>query len=261
MISLNQKTTNRIVKGVKKFQPILLKAKESDINESDTVTIITDMLCEVFGYDKYTNITSEFPIKKTFCDLAVKLDNNKIPFLLECKAVGLELKDNFVRQATNYAVDSGLDWVVLTNGIKWQVYKVVFSKPVEKELVYEFDFCELNMKKQSHIEKLYYLCMEAFAKAGKSTLEDFHAQRQIMNGYIIGQLLLSDMVIDSARKQLKKLCPEIKVSSDEISDLIKTEILKQKIVDSEYAQRANKKVYKMTKALVVKTSKGNPKEV
>lgn len=260
MISVNQKTKDRIIKGVKKFQPILLKAKAADINESDTVTIITDMLCEVFGYDKYTNITSEFAIKKTFCDLAIKLDDNKVPLLIECKAVGLELKDDFVRQATNYSADSGIDWVVLTNGIKWRVYKVIFSKPIEKELVYSFDLCELNMKKQSDIEMLYYLCIEAFAKTSKNTLEDLHTQKQIMNRYVIGQLLLSEVVIDSARKQLKKLCPEIKVSSDEINDLIKNEILKREIVEGEDAQDANKRVQKMTKALVARTTKIKPKE-
>jgi hypothetical protein len=54
------------------FQPVLAKARDKDINESDTVTIIVDVLSQVFGYDKYTEITSEVSIKHTFCDLAIK---------------------------------------------------------------------------------------------------------------------------------------------------------------------------------------------
>ncbi len=171
MINISAKIKDRITAGVKKFQPILRKAQSADINESDTVTIITDMLCDIFGYDKYENITSEFAIKKTFCDLAIKLDG-KVPLLLECKSAGIDLKDDHVRQATNYAADAGIEWVVLTNGILWKVFKIIFSKPVEKQLVYEFNFCELNAKKQSDIELLYYLCIEAFAKSSKNSLED-----------------------------------------------------------------------------------------
>ena len=106
MVAINAKIKDRLNKGIRRFQPILAKARAADINESDTVTIIADMLCEVFGYDKYENVTSEYAVKKTFCDLAIKL-GEKTPLLLECKAAGLDLKDDHMRQATNYAADSG----------------------------------------------------------------------------------------------------------------------------------------------------------
>lgn len=258
MVKMTQKQKDRIVKGVKKFQPILVKAKAADINESDTVTIITDMLSEIFGYDKYANITSEFSIKKTFCDLAIKLDDGKIPLLIECKAIGLALKDDFVRQATNYAADSGIDWVVLTNGACWRVYKVIFSKPIEKELVYEFDMTEINVKKESSLEMLYFLCIEAFAKSSKNTLEDLYSQKQVMNRYVIGQLIMSEDTAAFVRKQIKKIYPEIKPSVEEISDIIHNEILKREIVEGEDATEAHKKVQKLLKASTPKASKPKP---
>lgn len=46
---------DRISAGIKRFQPILESAKSRDVGESDTVTIITDMLSEIFGYDKYSD--------------------------------------------------------------------------------------------------------------------------------------------------------------------------------------------------------------
>ena len=57
---------SRLVSGLKKFQPILENAKTRDVNESDTVTILADILQDVFGYDKYTDITSEHAIRGTF---------------------------------------------------------------------------------------------------------------------------------------------------------------------------------------------------
>ena len=76
MATIPVKMQHRFQDGLKKYKRILTKAQSQDINESDTVTIITDILQDIFGYDKYSEITSEFAIKKTFCDLAIKIDGN-----------------------------------------------------------------------------------------------------------------------------------------------------------------------------------------
>lgn len=248
MVAVNAKITERITKGLKKFQPILRKAQAADLNESDTVTIITDMLCEIFGYDKYENITSEFAIKRTYCDIAIKL-NDKVPFLIECKAIALDLKDDYIRQATNYAANSGINWVVLTNGIVWKVYHLAFGKVVESTLVYEFNLCEMSAKKASDVELLYYLCIEAFAKNSKATLEDLRAQKQILNRFTIGRVILTDAGLDSIRKCIRKLYPDIKVSNEELHALICNEIFKREITDSELAQEAKKAVAKQERKI------------
>lgn len=259
MINVNAKIKERMTKGLKKFQPILQKSLVADVNESDTVTIITDMLCEIFGYDKYEHITSEFAIKKTYCDLAIKL-KDKVPFLIECKAIALNLKDDYVRQATNYAADSGIEWVVLTNGIVWKVYHITFGKPIDKELVYEFNMCELNMKNQTDVELLYYLCIEAFAPNSKSTLEDLRQQKQIFNRFVIGQVILTDAGIDSIRKCLRKLYPELKATNDEIYNIVCNEVFKREISESEEAIEAKKAVVKQEKKTATAKAKKEVQE-
>lgn len=254
MITISTKVKERISSGIKKFQPILRKAQTADINESDTVIIITDMLCDIFGYDKYDNITSEFAIKKTFCDLAIKLDG-KVPLLIECKSAGIDLKDDHVRQATNYAADSGIEWVVLTNGVFWRVYKIIFSKPVEKQLVYEFNFCELSAKKQGDIEMLYYLCIEAFSKSSKNSLEDLHAQKQIFNKYIVSQIMLTDSAVEVVKKQIRRVYPEIKIDNDELYAMISSEIFKRDVIEGDAAIEAKKAVQKAEKKIAAAKAK------
>lgn len=248
MITINTKVKERITKGIRKFQPILLKAQAADVNESDTVTIITDMLCEIFGYDKYENITSEFAIKKTYCDLAIKL-NDKIPLLVECKAIALDLKEDYIRQATNYAADAGIEWAVLTNGMVWKIYRITFGKPIDKELVYEFNICNLSTKKQADIELLYYLCIEAFSKSSKATLEDLRAQKRILNKYIIGRIILTDSGIDSIRKNLRKLYPDVKATNEELHTIIYNEVLKREIVEGDFADEAKKTIAKQERKI------------
>ena len=248
MINLNQKTKDRLIKGIKKYKPIIKKARDNDINESDTVTIITDILCNVFGFDKYEEITSEYAIKKTYCDLAIKLDN-KIKYLIECKAAGLDLKDEHVRQAISYCANSGIEWVVLTNAVEWRIYRVVFSQPVEKVLVYSFNFAELQGKDQKSLENLYYLSKESFAKNSKANLDDLFSQKQIVNRYIIGNILLTEASISSLRKYAKKLYPDIAISDEELGNLLRTEIVKREIIEGDNAEDAHKKVVKAVRAL------------
>ena len=63
MATIPTKVKTRLTEGIKRFKPIVAKARDKDVNESDTVTIIADILSEVFGYDKYTEITSEFVLQ------------------------------------------------------------------------------------------------------------------------------------------------------------------------------------------------------
>lgn len=248
MINVNTKIKERITKGLRKFQPVLRKAQAADLNESDTVTIITDMLCEIFGYDKYENITSEFAIKKTYCDIAVKLQD-RLLYLIECKAIGIDLKEDYIRQATNYAANSGIAWVVLTNGITWKVYHMSFGTAVDKELVYEFNVTDLSAKKQGDLELLYYLCIEAFAKSSKATLDTFRAEKQILNRFIIGRVILSDAGVDSIRKCVRKLYPDLKVSNEQIHEIVCNECFRREIVEGDYADEAKKAVAKQERKI------------
>ncbi len=247
MVTIPAKAKNRLLVGIKKFQPILKKAKDKDINESDTVTIVADILNDVFGYDKYTEITSEYAVKKTFCDLAIEV-GGAVRLLVEVKAAGLALKDDFVRQACDYGANSGIEWVALTNGIQWRVYKIIFSKPVDKELIYDFDFTELNAKKQSDLEMLFYISRESLAKSSNNLLEEFAAQRQVLNHFFIGQLLYTDAILDAIRKQIRKISPDAKISNEEIHDILVSSVIKRDVFDGEKSDEAKKRIQKYERA-------------
>lgn len=184
MPQVPNKVFDRLQAGIKRFQPILASAKARDVNESDTVIIVTDMLSEVFGYDKYSEITSECSIRGTWCDLAIKI-NGSFEYLIEVKAIGLELKDSYTKQAVDYSANQGTDWVILTNGEVWRVYKVTFAKPIDSELVLEFSFSQLNPKKHADIELSYHLTREGWMK---SALGEFHTQRQALNRFFLAGL-------------------------------------------------------------------------
>jgi hypothetical protein len=89
----------------------LRNARSRDVNESDTVVIVTDFVAEVPGYDKYSEITTEFSVRSTFCDLAIKLDT-ELRYLIEVKSAGTDLRENHLRQAVDYAANQGITAVI-----------------------------------------------------------------------------------------------------------------------------------------------------
>ena len=86
-MAISKRFLERARPALKKYQRIFADAHTRDVNESDTCVIIADFLSDVLGYDKYSELTTEFAIKSTFCDLAIKL-GGKVTFLIEVKSIG-----------------------------------------------------------------------------------------------------------------------------------------------------------------------------
>jgi predicted type IV restriction endonuclease len=240
VIVIPKKVTDRFIKEVGRFQTILKSAKDRDINESDTVTIIKDILAQVFGFDKYTDITSEYCIRNTYCDLAVKTDGN-LKYLIEVKAIGLDLKNHHLQQAINYGANQGVNWIVLTNGITWEIHRMRFEKPIATDRVCCFDFLAINTRKKDDQEKLYLLSKEGL---NKSVIEDFHERSQTVNKFTIAALIQHSSMVDTIRKELKKLSPGLHVESPEVENIIKNEVLKREVIEGDLAQKASTKVKK-----------------
>ena len=247
-----------MVAGIKKFQPILIDAQKRDVNESDTVIIITDMLSEIFGYDKYSELTSEKNIRGSFCDLATKVEN-VIQTLIEVKAINQELKDGYVRQAVDYASNEGVDWVVLTNGVIWRVYKVTFTKPIDHELILEINFLAMSQHTPADLEQLFLLTKESWAK---SALSDYYDQKQALSKFSISAVILSDSILTVIRRELRRLSPDVKIDVEQIRSVLEQEVLKREVVEGEKAEEAHKRIARANnRALRTKTDKESVVEI
>jgi predicted type IV restriction endonuclease len=256
MSSVSSKVHERVVAGIKKYQPILTSAKSRDVNESDTVTIVKDMLADVFGFDKYSEITSEYAIRGTFVDLAIKL-NGQVQMLIEVKAIGLDPKESFIKQAVDYGVNQGVDWVVLTNGISWQVYMVYFNKPIDKEMVFELNILNINPKDIGDNDRSLLITKEGLEK---SLLGEYDAQRQALSRYFIGQMMLTDSVLEVVRRELRRVSPDVRIDVDQIKEVMIQEIVKREIIEGEKADEAKRKIARSATRSLRKTAKEDENE-
>lgn len=243
-MALPKKVAERITTQMKKYQSILADAKDRDISESDTVVIIGDMLADMLGYKKYTEITTEFAIRGTYVDLAVKVDNN-VRFLLEAKAIGVALKDNHVKQAIDYGANHGIEWVVLTNGVIWQVYKIHFRQPIDKSLLFELDILQATPRNPQVLECFGNLSREGFTQTAMNT---FYQQRQATSKFSLAALITSEPLLNAMKKELRRINASIKVEDDYLKSVLQNEVLKREVVDSEEAKQASEFLKKTAKA-------------
>lgn len=238
MANIPVKVKDRFMKQIGKYQRILQKASSNDINESDTVIIIIDILSEVFGFEKFTEITSEYAIKNTYCDLAVKLDDTP-QYLIEVKSISIDLKETHLRQAVDYGAHEGIQWVILTNGIVWQGYRIVLKDTVQYEKIFDFNFLKINPRKISDIDILFLIAKEGITK---DAISEYSERMQSLNRHVLSGLILSEPGLNFLRRELRKLTPGLKVEVEEIDTIIKNEIIKRNVLEDEKYAEAQKKV-------------------
>jgi predicted type IV restriction endonuclease len=235
---LPTKVAARLTAGLKRFQPIIASAKARDVNESDTVVIVADMLGEIFGYDKYSEITSEHAVRGTYCDLAIKIDG-ALAFLAEVKAIGADLRESYVKQAVDYAANQGVEWVVLTNGALWRIYRVGFGKPITNELLVEIDIASLSPRNDEHLELLYLLSKEGWLR---SRLGEYRSQKEALSRFTVAAIVLSDQLVEVVRRELRRITPSLRVDLAEVRQVLETEVIKRDAIEGERADQARRLV-------------------
>lgn len=245
MLKIPKKVLDRFSNNLKAFQSVALSHKTRDVSEADTVTLVKDVLADVFGYDKYAELTSEQQIRGTFCDLAVKIDD-KIKYLIEVKAAAIELNESHLRQAVNYGANQGIEWIVLTNAVEWRLYRIKFAQPIDFEEVSSFVLTNINPKSEEDQKKLFLLCREGISSDAMGV---YHQHTQLLNKFMIAQLVSAEPVIAVIRRELKKLFPELKVEAEQISDIVVNEVLKREVIEGEKVKEAQQKIKKAASKL------------
>lgn len=189
----------RVKAGIRKFSKPLGDLLSRDANEGDTRLLVTDFLCEALGYDKYADLTTEYLVKGEFADYGVRIDKQLVAFI-EVKRVATKLGIKHLRQVEMYAVNEGVEWVVLTNGEEWQVYHITGGLPVIIDLA--MDVHILGEESPQHkANQLYYLSREAFKRR---QIDELWQMKRAMLPKSLGKVILSPAVQTAIQKELKR---------------------------------------------------------
>ena len=210
----------RMRAAIKKFSKPLADLIARDANEGDTRLLVTDMLCDGFGFDKYAELTTEYRVKGEFADYGIRLDKDLIAFL-EVKRVATKLAAKHLRQVETYAVNEGVEWVILTSGVVWQVYHITGGLPIVVDLALEVDLLGEDSLAQKANE-LYYLTKESLKRRQIDTL--WQAKRAT-SPKSLASVLCSENVVTALRKELKRVTGQ-SVTDAEVIRLLNETVLR-----------------------------------
>ena len=216
----------RMRAAIKKFSKPLTDLVARDANEGDTRLLVTDMLCEGFGFDKYSDLTTEYRVKGEFADYGIRIDKDLIAFL-EVKRVATRLAAKHLRQVESYAINEGVEWVILTSGVVWQVYHITGGLPIIVDLALEVDLLGEDSLAQK-ANQLYYLSKESMKRRQMDALWQ---AKKATSPKSLAKVLCADNVLTAIRKELKRSTGQ-SVSETDVRKLLKETVLKPECLDA-----------------------------
>ncbi len=209
-----------ITKDFRKFIPIFRKTFEQNINEAETSLRISKFFEDVLGYDIFEEISKEHMIKDRYVDYAIKLDG-RIEYLVEVKQGGIKLREKHIEQASNYAANSGVEWVVLTNGRFWLLYHLTFDEGIQSDLVWSVDVLEDNPKVSA--PKIALLHKKSVSKG---ELDDYLVKLETLSPKSIIEGIFQEDTLKLIAKHLRQVSG-VRVDEQDLADNIKKMLSKE----------------------------------
>lgn len=187
-----------IRKPLKKLLPHLLKAREDNRNEADTLLRIIKVFEEVLGYDPMAEITREAQVKDKYVDLAIKIDGT-VRLLVEAKSAATALRDKHIDQAQHYAAEGNIRWVLLTNGVVWSLYHLSFEEGIEYVRAFSLD---LSNDSADRAEELLSLLHRQAIRKGD--LDAYWKHRTALSPESIGRAIFAEDALKLIRRKIRK---------------------------------------------------------
>jgi predicted type IV restriction endonuclease len=189
----------RLRNAIRRFSRPMADLRARDANEGDTRLLVTDFLCEALGFDKYEHLTTEYAVKGEFADYGIRIDKQLVAFI-EVKRTTTKLSDRHLRQVEMYAVNEGVEWMILTNGIHWQTYHLSPGMPVQIDLALDVDL--LGESSIAHkTAQLFYLTLESLKRR---QIDDLWKAKRAESPKSLANVIASPTVLDAIRRELRR---------------------------------------------------------
>ena len=231
MMKIPSKIKSAIGLELKRFFPVIqnLKSRGTGTSEDDSRIVLNDILNDVLGYDKYTELKTEQREKAGRLDYVVKLTEgpyaskkDKIDCVVEAKAIYQDLTRKYVEQTLTYCLTTNTKYFMLTNVRQWHLYKI---KPAQKEtrpdaeLIHEVDFTQPN--NMEALAEEFYILSRASYLAGN--WERVATLKRATNVNDIFTILLSQKAIKLVTKLLGDI-HGVKIPEELVGEIIETRL-------------------------------------
>lgn len=217
----------RVRAAIKRYSKPLADLVARDANEGDTRLLVTDLLSYGLGYDKYTHLTTEYEIRGDFADYGVRIDQDLVAFI-EVKRCTTNLTARHLRQVQMYAVNEGVEWLILTNGVHWQVYHLTGGLPVVVDLAFDVDLLGDEETVAQKADQLFYISLESFKRR---QIDELWKAKRATGPKSLATVVTSPPVVDTIRKELRKASGQ-NVDAAELTRLLRETLIRPECFES-----------------------------
>jgi predicted type IV restriction endonuclease len=218
-------TRERVKSAIRRYSVPLAGLVDRDANEGDTRLLVTDFLCDALGYDKYSDLTTEYQVKGDFADYGIRIDKQLVAFI-EVKRITTKLDSKHLKQVEMYAVNEGVEWVVLTNAVNWRVYHITGGLPMILDLA--FDVYLLGDEPlQKKVDKLFYLTKESLKKR---QIDELWKAQRATSPKSLARVILAPVVLATIQKELRRQTGH-NIDTEEVRRLLKETALRAECFD------------------------------
>ncbi len=141
--------------------------------------------------------------------------------VIEAKKIGMALKENHIFQAAAYGAYAGIKWVVLTNALVWQLYRISTGEKIQHDLVFTIDL--LDGLDREEAELFYLISKEGISR--KNLLEQRWEKIRALSTENIINVLLDEEVLSKIRTTLIKRTGYKEITKEELRTILEQDIL------------------------------------
>lgn len=202
-----KKTVDKLQKAaILEARKMMAEAERLDCNEAETRRRIERIFESVMGYDALKHLSREQAIRGAgeteHADFVIYPTEGKHTtsnIIVEIKRITVDLAPKHLKQASSYAIDSGYEWVLLTNGKEWKLYHITFGKPPITKLIYSWNLLTDEIPLLAERFELISL-----KQVKKGALANLWERTNVLHPQNLLKTILSDPCMKIIRKELKK---------------------------------------------------------
>lgn len=220
-----------ISQELKNYIPIInsLITKGKSSTEEDARILLNDVLHNVLGYNKFQELKTEVRDKSGRIDYVVKLNDgpfknkpDRFDFVVEAKACSVELNQVVIDQTLKYCLTAALDFFVITNAHKWQLFRVKRQGTPTATKIHE-----VNLVSSTNIESLaedfYLFSKAAYLNGDWKKVSEVKAATKVED---VVAVILSDKSLKLIARELSNE-HEVRITDDTVKEILERKVLKQ----------------------------------
>lgn len=193
-------------KALVRAREMIMDIAQRDVNEAETSHHVKWVFTDVLGYDQFRHITHEHAVRGVagtdHVDLAITVEEGaraRPAMLVELKRVGVPLLPKHIKQASAYAIHTGCNWVLLTNGRGWMLYHIEFLQPPQPVLVAEWNLLEDDFDVLAQKFRLI-----SFHCVRKGILDEYWQKHRVLDSKNLLNAIFSQSTLKILRRELHK---------------------------------------------------------